>query len=87
METCHFFALIYEQMRRAIWIFGIFFDIFINSDSARRRLKILNQKKVTKEEMSEIMDKKEMNKEKKILRYGIVCYLKRCKVVMSRKQE
>ena len=25
-----------------------------------------NQKKVTKEEMSEIMDKKEMNKEKKI---------------------
>lgn len=42
-----------------------------------------NQKKVTKEEMSEIMDKKEMNKEKKILRYGIVCYLKRCKPVME----
>lgn len=42
-----------------------------------------NQKKVTKEEMSEIMDKKEMDKEKKILRYGIVCYLKRCKVVME----
>ena len=30
METCHFFALIYEQMRRDDMIFGIFFDIFIN---------------------------------------------------------
>lgn len=34
METCHFFALIYKQMRRDDMDFWNIFDIFINSDSA-----------------------------------------------------